>query len=71
MSRSREKRLKVFRKLPLRAQLATIASSKANAVLAKDPEYIADLERIHAESLAVATPEALTAYHKAKEILNS
>ncbi len=66
-----EKRLEVFRKLPLRAQLATIASSKANVVLSKNLEYIAALERIHQESLATATPEALKAYHKAKEILNS
>lgn len=66
-----EKRLEVFSKLPLRAQLATIASSKANAVLAKNSEYIKSLERIHARSLAVATPEALKAYHKAREILNS
>ena len=64
-----EKRLAVFRQLPLRAQLATITSSKANATLSKNQIYIASLEEIHAECLANATPEAKLAYNKAKELL--
>ena len=66
---SMEKRLAVFRQLPLRAQLATITSTKANAVLSKNRAYIASLEQIHAECLAAATPEAKLAYDKAKELL--
>lgn len=66
---SLEQRLSVFRKLPLRAQLATIASSKANAVLNANQIYIANLEQIHAECLAKATPEAKQAYDKARELL--
>ncbi len=66
---SLEKRLAVFRKLPLRAQLATITSSKANHVLNQNSDYIASLEQIHAECLATATPEAKVAYNKAKELL--
>ena len=66
---SLEKRLAVFRKLPLRAQLATITSTKANAVLSKNKEYLASLEQIHAECLNVAKPEERTAYNKAKELL--
>ena len=68
---SLEKRKEVFRKLPLRAQLATIASSKANSVLRQNPEYIASLEQIHAECLAIATPKEKLAYQKAQDILNS
>ncbi|MCC0178563.1 hypothetical protein I4641_16435 [Waterburya agarophytonicola K14] len=66
---SPEKRLRVFRKLPLRAQLATIASTKANAVLSKNFEYLASLEQVHAECLANATPEEKRIYNKAKELL--
>ncbi|GAB4540092.1 MAG: hypothetical protein Tsb0014_31090 [Pleurocapsa sp.] len=68
---SEEKRLEVFRKLPLRAQLATIASSKANSVLNKNQNYIASLEQIHAECLAAATTEEKRSYQRASDILNS
>ncbi|WP_019505475.1 hypothetical protein [Pleurocapsa sp. PCC 7319] len=64
-----EKRLAVFRKIPLRAQLATITSSKANSILNQNQDYIASLEQIHAECLANATPEEKLAYNKAKEFL--
>jgi hypothetical protein len=66
---SLEKRLAVFRQLPLRAQLATIASSKANQVLNQNSVYIASLEQIHAECLAIATSEDRLAYNKARELL--
>jgi hypothetical protein len=66
---SLEKRLAVFRQLPLRAQLATIASSKANRVLNQNSNYIASLKQIHAECLANATPEDRLAYNKARELL--
>ena len=75
-----EKRLQVFRKLPLRAQLATILSSKANAVLSHDEsgisrtkfgissrqnrDYIASLERIHRECLETATPQEKKIYQQ-------
>lgn len=61
---SLEKRLEVFSKLPLRAQLATILSSKANAVLSQNQEYIDSLERIHQECLENATPQAKKAYQR-------
>lgn len=61
-----EKRLAVFAKLPLRAQLATIVSSLANETLSQNKEYIASLEQIHGECLANATPEEKLAYDKAK-----
>ena len=64
-----EQRLAVFRKLPLRAQLATITSTKANAVLNKNYEYIASLEKIHAECLNTASSEEKATYRKAKELL--
>ena len=59
-----EKRLQVFRKLPLRAQLATILSSKANAVLSQNRDYIASLERIHQECLETATPQEKKIYQQ-------
>lgn len=65
------KRLAVFRQLPLRAQLATITSTKANEVLSQNTEYLASLEQIHAESLAVATDAEKLAYQKAKDLLGS
>ncbi len=65
-----EQRLAVFGKLPLRAQLVTITSSKANTVLSKNQDYIASLEQIHAECLAAATPEQKLAYNKSKELLD-
>ena len=64
---SLEKRLAVFRKLPLRAQLATIVSSKANKTLSQNQEYIDSLEQIHTECLANASLEEKLAYDKAKE----
>ena len=64
-----EQRLAVFRKLPLRAQLATITSSKANSILSQKQDYIASLEQIHAESLAAASEQEKLVYQKAKELL--
>ena len=64
-----EQRLAVFRKLPLRAQLATITSSKANNILSQKQDYIASLERIHAESLAAASEQEKLVYQKAKDLL--
>ena len=61
-----EKRLEVFRKLPLRAQLALINSTRDNPVLSQNREYIDNLERIHTECLNSATPEQKIAYEKAK-----
>ena len=84
---SLEQRLAVFRQLPLRAQLATITSSKANQVLShrflrrkttepavtvgQKQDYIASLEQIHAESLAAATELERLVYRQAKELLDS
>ena len=68
---SLEKRMAVFRQLPLRAQLATITSTKANNVLSQKHDYIARLEEIHAESLAAATPAEKLTYQKAKDLLGS
>ncbi|MEO0846086.1 MAG: hypothetical protein AAFY50_06625 [Cyanobacteria bacterium J06648_1] len=64
------KRLTVFRQLPLRAQLATITSTKANKVLSQNLDYIASLEEIHAESLAQATEAEKLVYNKAKDLLS-
>ncbi len=61
-----EKRLEAFRQLPLRAQLALIASTRANPVLAKNQAYLEALERIHAECLQASTPQQREAYEKAK-----
>ena len=61
---SLEKRLEVFRKLPLRAQLATILSSKANSVLSHNRDYIDSLERIHQECVAAATPQEKKIYQQ-------
>ena len=68
---SLEKRLEAFRQLPLRAQLALIASSRANPVLGKNQEYIEGLERVHAECLEASTPQQKSAYEKAKANLTS
>jgi hypothetical protein len=65
-----EKRLAVFRQLPLRAQLATITSTKANSFLSKNQAYIDSLEQIHAECLNVASTKEILIYNKAKELLN-
>ena len=62
-------RLAVFQKLPLRAQLATITSTKANKVLSQNSDYLAKLEEIHAESLAQATEAEKLTYYKAKDLL--
>jgi len=64
-----EKRLAAFRKLPLRAQLALINSTRDNPVLSQNREYLENLERIHTECLNSATPEQKIAYEKAKEHL--
>lgn len=64
-----EKRLATFRKLPLRAQLALINSTRDNSVLSQNQEYLDNLKRIHAECLNSATPEQKIAYKKAREHL--
>lgn len=66
-----ENRLAAFRNLPLRAQLALIASTRSNPVLAQNTEYIEGLERVHAECLLSATPQQKAAYEKAKSNLTS
>lgn len=66
---SLERRMAAFRQLPLRAQLTTIISTKSNQVLSQNQDYIANLERIHAESLAAATESEKLAYYKAKSLL--
>ena len=66
---SLEKRLAVFGKMPLRAQLAMIASSKANKTLNQNQNYIASLEKVHAECLAEASPEAKLVYKKSQALL--
>ena len=66
-----EKRLEAFRKLPLRAQLALITSTRNNPVLSQNQEYIASLERIHAECFSSSTPEQKTVYEQAKANLTS
>ena len=63
---SMENRLAAFRKLPLRAQLALINSTRDNPVLSQNREYLENLERIHNECLNSATPEQKIAYEKAK-----
>ena len=64
-----EKRLEAFRKLPLRAQLTLIASTRNNLVLCQNHEYIKGLERIHAECLRSSTPEQIAVYEQAKDNL--
>ena len=66
---SLEQRMAVFRQLPLRAQLTTIISTKSNRVLSQNKDYIASLEKIHAESLTAATESEKLAYQKAKSLL--
>lgn len=61
-----EKRLEAFRKLPLRAQITLIASSRDNPVLSQNQEYIESLERIHAECLESSTPEEKAIYEQSK-----
>ncbi len=61
-----EKRLEAFRKLPLRAQITLIASTRDNPVLSQNQEYIESLERIHAECLRSSTPEQKAAYEESK-----
>lgn len=59
-----EKRLEVFRQLPLRAQFTLIASTRSNPVLNQNQEYIESLESIHAECLRSANPEQKAAYEQ-------
>lgn len=66
---SLEKRLAVFCQLPLRAQLAMIASSKSNPTLSKNREYISSLEQLHQKNLNTATPQERLVYNKAKDLL--
>jgi len=66
---SLEKRLSAFRQLPLRAQLAMIASTRANPTLAHNQKYIQELERIHNECLEESTSEQKAVYEKAKDNL--
>lgn len=68
---SLEKRLDAFRQLPLRAQLALIASTRNNPVLAKNQDYIEGLERVHAECLQASTLQQKAEYEKAKANLTS
>ncbi len=68
---SLEKRLAVFRQLPLKAQLAMITASKSNQILNQKLDYIASLEKVHAESLAAATEQERITYQKAKYLLDS
>ena len=68
---SLEKRLEAFRQLPLRAQLALIASTRNNPVLAKNQDYIEGLEGVHAECLQASTPQQKAEYEKAKANLTS
>lgn len=64
-----EKRLEAFRKLPLRAQLALINSTRVTPVLAQNQEYLNGLERIHAECIQQSTPQQKAAYEKAQILL--
>lgn len=66
---SLEKRLEAFRRLPLKAQLALIASTKANSVLAQNHEYIDGLERVHAKCVQESTPEQKASYQKVRDDL--
>jgi hypothetical protein len=68
---SLEQRLAAFRQLPLRAQLAMIASTKANNVLSQKKDYIASLEQIHAESLGKAAEPEKLIYQKSQDLLDS
>jgi hypothetical protein len=68
---SLSQRLAVFRQLPLRAQLATITSTKTNSVLSQKQDYIASLEQIHAESLEKATAAEKLIYQQAQDLLGS
>jgi hypothetical protein len=54
----------VFRRLPLRAQLVFLASTRNNPELAADTEYLANLERIHQECIAQASLEQLAQLRK-------
>lgn len=65
-----EKRLEAFRQLPLRAQLAFIASTRNNPVLSQNQEYIESLEQIHDECLRSASPEQRAAYEQVQDKLN-
>ncbi|MBW4698940.1 MAG: hypothetical protein KME03_13775 [Aphanocapsa lilacina HA4352-LM1] len=47
----------MFRQLPLRAQRTFIAASRANCEVSSDLQSLEQLEAIHCECLAQATPE--------------
>lgn len=64
-----EKRLEAFRKLPLRAQLALISSTRVTPVLSQNQEYLDALEQVHAECLQQATPQQKAAYEQAQSSL--
>lgn len=64
-----EKRLAAFSKLPLRAQLALIASTRNNPILSQNKEYIESLERIHTECLSASTLEEKAIYEQSKDNL--
>jgi len=66
---SLEKRLQVFRQLPLKAQLAMLAASRENPTLSQNLDYLNALERVHAECVQAATPEQQQAYERAKEFM--
>ena len=66
-----EKRLETFRNRPLRAQLAMIASTRSNPVLAQNTEYIEALEHIHAECLLSSTPQQKAVYEESKANLDA
>lgn len=66
---SLEKRLDIFRQLPLTAQLAMINATKANSLLSQNLDYIASLEAIHALCLANASPEAQDIYYRRQSFL--
>lgn len=66
-----EKRLEAFRQLPLRAQLALIASTRNNPILSQNQDYVESLERIHVECLSSATPEQKATYEQAIANLTS
>lgn len=69
MMSSPEQRLEAFRQLPLRAQLAFLAASRANPEIASNPDYLEKLKRAHAECLAAASPAQQKAYEQAIALL--
>ena len=45
--------------------LATIASTKANPILAQNSEYIDRLKQVHSQCLGAATPQQRETYYQA------